>query len=190
MNQKEIWKPIKGYEGYYEISNRGRVKSLERDIWNGHNYYKSKEIIMKPAPNSDGYPQIPLCMNGKSTSIAIHRLVAIAFIPNPNNLPMVNHKDGDKTNNLPYNLEWCTNRDNIIHGFRILGRRPSHLGKFGYDNHLSKEVIQLDLNGNEINRFGSTREVERETGFQHSNISACCIGKRHTSYGYRWKYAD
>ena len=104
----EIWKNIQGYEGLYQISNLGRVKSL----------HYNKEKILKPNKYGAGYYGVALSKNNKHKRYSIHRLVAIAFIPNPNNLPQVNHKDEDKTNNRVDNLEWCTNEYNMNYGTR------------------------------------------------------------------------
>ena len=105
----EIWKPVLNYEGYYEVSNCGNVRSIDRIITdiNGNAYhYKSKQL--KPGKNKDGYLQVGISKNGKTNSYYIHILVAIAFIPNVDNKPTVNHKDGIKTNNCIENLEWVT----------------------------------------------------------------------------------
>ena len=115
---KEIWKDIQGYEGLYQISNLGRIKSLERMIITSNNITKKiSEKILKPCLRKNGYYSIVLQKNNKSKYYTIHRLVAKEFIPNPNNLPQVNHKDGNKLNNNINNLEWCTNSDNTQHGY-------------------------------------------------------------------------
>ncbi|RFZ78320.1 endonuclease [Lacrimispora amygdalina] len=117
MKNKEVWKPIFGYEDLYEISNYGRVKSIERLVKsNNNNFRLQKESIRKPTVNNRGYFSIRLCKNGKYKAQFIHRLVAIAFIDNPNNLPEVNHKDEDKKNNRVENLEWCTRKYNMNYG--------------------------------------------------------------------------
>lgn len=113
----EIWKDIKGFEGHYQVSNLGRVKSLSRYM-----NHKSgglsllKERILKPATNRKGYKIVVLCLNCKEYKFTVHRLVAKTFIPNPNNYPMINHKDEDKTNNCVDNLEWCDNKYNQNYG--------------------------------------------------------------------------
>ena len=110
---KEIWKDIENYDGIYQISNFGRVKSLSRQTKSG----KYKEIIKKPSLAGRGYYRLALCKNGKPKYYYIHRLVAKAFIPNPNNLPLVNHKDENKLNNNVNNLEWCDSEYNMNYGF-------------------------------------------------------------------------
>lgn len=164
----EIWKNIPEYNGLYQVSNMGRVKSLN---------YKGtgKEKILKPATNKEGYLRVGLCKDGKRKRFRIHRLVAIHFIPNPNNLPEVNHIDENKTNNCVENLEWCDRVYNINHGTRT--------------QRCSIPIVQLDPTTNKvIDAYPSTYEAERLGGFDHGNITFCCQGKRNTHGGYRWMY--
>ena len=109
----EEWRPIEGYEGLYEVSNTGRVRSLDRYCYRLH-----KGKVLSPAKDTDGYLQVVLHCNGKQHQRKVHRLVAQAFIENPDNLPEVNHKDEDKTNNRVDNLEWCDRSYNINYGSR------------------------------------------------------------------------
>lgn len=128
---KEIWKDIQGYEGYYQISNYGNVKSLERIVCRKDGVVQvRKERIMSKRVSTDGYYMAKLNVNNCSKSIAIHRLVAMHFIPNPNNLPEVNHKDCDRTNNRVDNLEWCTHLDNIKYSWA----KGHYKGRFGEAN--------------------------------------------------------
>lgn len=123
---KEIWKDIEGYEGLYQISNTGKVKSLKRK-------YKTKkcdEIIKSPSLASRGYFRLPLCKEGKVKYFYIHRLVAQAFIPNPENLPQVNHKDENKLNNNVTNLEWCTHTYNMNYGNINIKRYLSNASRY------------------------------------------------------------
>lgn len=117
---QEIWKDIPGYEGFYQVSNHGRVKSLARKNAVGHNL---KEKVLSSSGTT--YIHVALCKNGNKFPIGMHQLVAKAFIPNPNNLPFINHIDSDPTNNHVSNLEWCTPQHNVIHGFKAGGRLPS-----------------------------------------------------------------
>ena len=112
----EIWKDIEGYEGYYQVSNMGSVQSLNRTCTNKNNKIMTfKGKILKPQNDRCGYLCVLLSLNGIKRNFKIHRLVAQAFIDNSNNKPCVNHKDGNKTNNMVYNLEWCTQQENIHH---------------------------------------------------------------------------
>lgn len=182
---EEIWKEIKGYPNY-QVSNMGRVKSLGKSkTW-------KTERIRKAKIGSNGYISIDLWKNGKEKRFSVHRLVAEAFIPNPNNLPQVNHKDENKQNNCAENLEWCSAEYNInygTHNERVLEHlyKPM-LGKFGKLHPNSKPIYQFSLEGNLIKMFESTREVERELGYRNSNISTCARGKSKTAYGFIWKY--
>lgn len=162
------WKDIKNYEGVYQINNIGQVKSLKRNI------------ILKPKINRQGYYEYQLYKKGeKSTTISAHRLVAIHFIPNPFNLPVVNHIDGDKTNNKVENLEWCT---------------YSHNNKHAYDTGLNKtkSVIKMDMNENFIKKYKSIKEACLDIGMATSssgNIIKVCKGEKESSGGFKWKYS-
>ena len=117
---QEIWKDIKNYEGLYQVSNLGRVKSVERKVWCERNksFKVLKERILKLWKSNCGYLRVVLCIDSKTRYHSIHRLVAEAFIPNPDSLPQVNHKDEDKTNNRIENLEWCSGEYNRNYGTR------------------------------------------------------------------------
>lgn len=169
----EIWKDIPGYEGLYQVSNLGNVRSL--------NYNKTGEIkLLKPFTSHNGYRIVSLSNNGKLKGYTIHRLVANAFIPNPNNLPQVNHIDENKTNNRTDNLEWCTQAYNNTYG--------THTKRVSKSN--SIPVAQYDKNGILINTYLGAADAEKHTGFAHQDISKCCRGiKWHkTVGGYIWKY--
>ena len=175
---EEIWKDVVGYEGLYMVSNMGRIKSL--------NYNKTgKEKLLKGHIKRNGYIQYVLS-NGKSKSILAHRLVAKAFIPNPNNLPEVNHINECKTDNRVENLEWCSKSYNSSWGTRT--KRLSKRLTNRID--LSKPVLQFDLQGNFIKEWISSAEVKRQLGFDPSHIRDCCKGILKTSRGYKWKFKD
>lgn len=165
--KKEYWKPVVGYEGHYQVSNFGRVKSIKF----------GKEIILKQKQYMDGYYYVGLSKNGIVKSYYVHRLVAEAFLPNPDNLPCVNHKDECKTNNIASNLEWCDNKYNNSYGTR--NERVAEK--------LSKTVLQYDLEGNFIKEWKSVTECGRN-GFIQSDICKCCNGKLKTHKGFIWKY--
>lgn len=135
---EEIWKPIKGYEGLYEVSNLGRVKSLPKRA----GFSVRKEFIKSIFSDKEGYLKVDLC-NGRGKQMYVHRLVADAFIPNCDNKPMVNHIDGNKQNNSVENLEWCTCQENTIHAFN-LGLRSGMKGEKNpmYGKHHSEETLQ------------------------------------------------
>ena len=183
----EIWKDIKDYEGLYQVSNWGRVKSLN---YNG----TGKQRLMTPVKTKKGYLLVHLSKNGESKTCRVHRLVAEAFLENPDNLPEVNHKDEDKTNNFVFlnedgtvnkkksNLEWKNHIDNCNHG-----TRNERVAKANTNGKCSKKVLQLSLTGELICEYPSTRECERN-GFDQSAVCRCCNGKRKSHKGFRWEY--
>lgn len=185
----EIWKDIEGWEGYYQISNLGRVKSIERKV----KFLSCKEKPSKLKVDKSilrqwlghGYPQISLYKDCKGKNYSTHRLLAKAFISNPENKPHINHKDGIRHHLEISNLEWCTPKENHIHKYEVLGYVSK--GRKGKLSSCSKKVGQYDLSGNLIKIWDSQGEIERELGFEQANISACCRGKQRTSCGFKWK---
>lgn len=185
----EIWKDIEGYEDRYQVSNFGRVKSLPRthDISrenNGSFTYHRKEKVLTPRIDKYGYLHVNLYDNEQRMKRhPVHRLVAAAFVPNPENLPTVNHKDEDKMNNCEWNLEWMSVSDNNHHGTR--GHRA------GLANaRKRKAVVQLDMDGREVNRFVSLNEASRVTGISLGAIGKCVKGEHQSAGGYRWRYLE
>ena len=178
----ETWKEIAGYEGLYEVSDLGRVKSL------GNNKSR-KEKILKPQKECSGYLQIGLYKDGHGKMLKIHRLVAEAFIPNTQGFNTVNHKDEDKTNNTVSNLEWMSLKDNLNYGTRNK-RAGEAISKANINNPmLSKKVQMLDKSTGELlDVYPSTMEAWRVTGIAYQNISQCCNGKRKSAGGYIWRY--
>lgn len=173
---KEMWRPIKGYEGKYEISSSGRVKSITGWKNVGNEIYKPQGIIMKQGINRE-YKKIDLCKHGKHTTYKVHRLVAEAFVPNPNNYPQINHKDEDPFNNHATNLEWCTQEYNINYGTRV--RRIT--------KKISKKVGQYTLDGKLVKVWKSTHDAGRH-GYHQGHVWACCRGKAKTHAGYKWHF--
>lgn len=154
---------IENYENY-EVRPNGEVINTKTGR------------VLKGQKNSSGYMQVCLCKNGKQKTFKVHRLVAEAFIPNPDNLLEINHRDEDKTNNTVENLEWCTRKYNNNYGTRI--------------KRVSKQVLQLRKDGSLVRVWPSTNEIQRQLHFDSGFISACCRGKYHTAYGYKWCYAN
>ena len=180
----EIWKDIIGFEGLYKISNLGRVKSLGKG--KSTNPLNCVEKIMKNGLSKRGYEKIKLMKDGSYYYHSIHRLVAINFIDNPENKPQVNHIDGNKSNNKVSNLEWNTPKENIQHSFD----NGLNIQRVGKDSPCSKQVFQLDLDGNILKEWGSINEIKRELGYNSTGISRCCrkMPKYNTAYGYKWEY--
>lgn len=187
---KEEWKDIKGYEGLYQVSNMGRVKSLDRYRKNGideNNICFIKGKILSPAKQKDsGYMFVSLSKNRKTKGFRVHRLVAEAFIPNPNKYKCVNHKDENKQNNKVDNLEWCTYKYNLNYGTKIDRYKKTMRLNYG------RQINQYDLQGNFIKKWNSVIEAEEYLNKKRASVGicSCCKGRLKKSYGYRWEYAD
>lgn len=162
---EEIWKDIPGYEGLYKVSSFGNVFSLRCNR------------CLKQHPVNGGYLLVPLSSDKRKLWL-VHRLVAIAFIPNPDNLPEVNHKDENTTNNCVKNLEWCTRKYNAHYGTALQRMAATN----------SKPVEQLKA-GKVVKKYESIKAAGEECGFDRGNISKCCTGKSRTYKGYEWRFA-
>ena len=194
MSATEQWKDIIGYEGLYQISSYGRVKSLPRKGCKGQ--------IVKPSFTNSGYQQTHLCKNGKAVTKMVHRIVAIHFIYNPDNLPEVNHINECKTDNRVENLEWCTRLQNVRHGTGVKRMAKAHNYKESAiksaQNHdykaiarkRAKPVLQYSKDGKFIKRWDSLRDITRELGYSCGNLSGACNGKFKYRYGYAWKFEE
>lgn len=165
MNNNEVWRDIPNFEGLYQVSNIGRVKSL------GNKRNHKEEMILKPSINIYGYYHISLNKKNKRYSYCVHRLVALAFLENPYNLKTVNHIDKNKLNNNVENLEYMSIGDNVRYS-------------------LNKPVLKMDLQGNLIEEYPSINEAGRRCNVFYQNIYKCCKGKRLTAGGYRWRYKN
>lgn len=183
---KEEWRPCKGYEGFYEVSNTGQVRSIA--VYS----YKYKRVIKRKSPKlkaqettREGYKRVLLSIYGVHSHCAVHRLVASAFIPNPEDLPCVNHKDEVTGNNNADNLEWCTWEYNSNYG--TLPRRISKRMLTDHPN--AKAVFQYKLDGSFVTAYRSCSEASRCLGTVSADmIGRCCRGQAKTAGGYVFKY--
>lgn len=196
--REEIWKDVKGYEGLYQVSNLGRLRSLDR-------YVRHKKIgstrllkgkIMSPTiSKSTGYLVTILYRKGKGSQVTVHRLVAETFLPNPTEKPEVNHINGIRDDDRAENLEWVNRSENQLHAYRVLNRKckvPKKEQRQQYLDESSKKVIQYEIQiiVKEKARYNSIREAERQTGIVHTSISKCCRHKQEKAGGYIWRYGN
>lgn len=183
----EIWKEVKGYEGFYEVSNLGNVRSMA--VYS----YKYKQVLRRKTPRmrvqettKDGYKRVLLCLYGKHKKWAVHRLVAQAFIPNDKGLPCVNHKDENTANNRAENLEWCDWSYNSNYG--TLPKRISE--RLSIHHPTAKVVNQYDVDGTFIAAYPSLKAASRKLGTVSADmIGRACAGKAKTAAGFKWSFA-
>lgn len=174
----EVWRPIPGWEGLYEASSMGQIRSLprltrRREGSNNNAKYLYNGAVLKPYKNRKGYPIVKLYYDGREKTYPVHRLVALAFIPNTNGLPMVNHKNEVKSDNRVDNLEWCDSKYNRNYG--------SGLFRFW-------KPVKCILASGEERIFNSIKEAAIQTGVFQQNIVACCKGRVNKAGGYKWQY--
>ena len=194
---EEIWKDIEGYEGYYQVSNLGRVKSLGFDKW-----HKGK-VLKQSFDGKGNYLFVGLHKNGKTKQRNVHRLVAETFIPNPDNLPCVNHINEVKTDNRAINLEWCTieynsnygnAKKNMIDSRRKnndqeeINRKIKETKRKNGSLSCEKPVAQYTMGGTLVSTYDSATDAERKTGISRGGIQRCCIGKYSQAKGFIWRY--
>ncbi len=190
-SMKEEWRDIKGYEGKYQVSNLGNVRSM--------NYHRKEGCVRLLIPNEsneNGYPYVILAKEkGKYKSLKIHRLVAEAFIPNPQNKPVVNHKDGNKKNNCVSNLEWMTILENNLHAYHVLNKHPMRGYKFD-KNKNSKKVAQYYVSEEGytylLATYVSVKAAALINNLKDTSITQCCKGNKMYGQvgGYIWKYVE
>lgn len=178
VQTEEVWKDVLGYDGLYQVSNKGQVKSMYFHSQKGKgNNLKENPKILTPGVDSYGYNIVSLCNGDTKKTFTVHRLVAETFIPNPDNLPCINHKDEDKQNNCVENLEWCTVEYNNSYGTK--GERTAQT--------LKKKVYQYDQEMNFIAVYDGAIDAEKETGVSRSSICLCIKGRTKTAGGFIWK---
>lgn len=181
-NSIEIWKDIEGYEGMYQVSNMGRVRALDRVKPNSGGQI-AKGHILPQSDNGHGYRFVSLWKFNKGRRFYVHRLVASAFIPNPNNFPIINHKDENKSNNRYENLEWCTQKYNINYGNHMKRLKESYIA-----NGNNRPIDVYDKNGAFLKTFDCSNEVCKELGVHRRGLYLVCQGVAKSYKGYRFAF--
>lgn len=185
QDTEEIWKDVVGYEGLYQVSSFGQIKSLPR------NGTPSKQEKILSTQLSKGYPTLKLCKNNIPIRYTVHRLMGFAFMMDSYfEGAVINHKNGIPTDNRISNLEWCTPKQNTQHAWDngLCKSARYWLGKTGDKNHTSKPILQFDKDLNFIREYVSATFAAKENGFSRQNISRCCSGTRPSSNGFIWKH--
>lgn len=182
-----MWKDIIGYENHYQVNELGQIRTLKNSSMR-----KAGTILKSQINNKNGYVYQMLYDNGKKKLLKVHRIVAMAFLSNPNNLQQVNHKDGNKQNNCVSNLEWCEQSYNMKHAYKYGLQKPSEKQRktiIRLNKSKQKKVYQLK-NGKIINIFSGISEASRQTNIPISCISRCCNLERKSTYGFEWRFAN
>ena len=182
---EEIWKDIDGYEGLYQVSSLGNVRSLN---YGGRGYTG----LLTPKCNNRGRLWVELKNGGIKKTAQIHRLVGATFIPNPGKLPQINHKDENPKNNVVENLEWCTASYNTRYSVDRHPERYKRGGGHGHRawKHGDVKIVQLSESGEVVRIWAGTPEIIKNTKWRTSSITSCCFGKRKTAYGFKWQFAS
>lgn len=183
----EEWRPVVGYEGLYEVSDRGNVRSLDMRLKCKNNSFRIKKgVQLKPYIDEDGYCRVGLHNIEKSETKGVHRLVAEAFIPNPDNKPQVDHINGVRNDNRVENLRWFTLKEN-----NSTDLAKSRKSKAAFERSDNKKIVyQYTLDGEFVAKYNSTMEMERKNGFKRQSICRCCNKKQKTAYNYKWSYNE
>jgi hypothetical protein len=185
----EHFMPIPDYEGLYEVSNTGRIKSLARTVSIGLGRKQSKpNLYKKQHIGIHGYYSTGLSNGGKTKTVLVHRIVAEAFLPNPQGFRCVNHKDGNKLNNNLDNLEWCSHSQNEIHAYETGLKKGAWFGRRGSAHPRARTVKQLSLSGQLIRLWDSMTEAATQLGIRSIGISSVCAGYDKTYKGFKWEY--
>ncbi len=181
--KNEVWRPVDGFEGYYEVSNYGRVRSIKRIVTIKNRWHDIQRryggTITRGHIDNNGYMAICLQADGRKKYTKVHILVAKAFIENPSNYHQVNHKDENKSNNCVENLEWCTAKYNSNYGTKIKRQAEKW----------SRKVNMLK-DGKIVSTFPSLKEAGERMNINYKNIQSVCAGHRKTAGGYNWEYAE
>lgn len=189
--QEEIWKDIPGFEGRYQVSSFGRIKSLPRKVKSGRTYRYVKEHILSCRYDCRGYARVCIRIHPKKYWFSVHRLVAEIFIPNPNNYPVVNHIDNNPRNNCANNLEWCTQSYNVKHAYNCGRAKPNIIRNRNGKKIAEKiPVCQYTMLGDFIEKFDSIKEASLKTNTSAKGISLCCKNTQKISNNYIWRYAN
>ena len=205
--ENEIWKDVvykakselRDYTGIYQVSNLGNVRGVDRKIVysNGCVHKYPGQMLLKRKRPTDGYYDVRLYKGGRAYSVMVHKLVAYAFVPNPNNYPVIDHINTNKEDNRAENLRWVTITGNLTNPLTMAKRLPGieTANKRRLQTQIDRKrktaehiTLQCDLDGNFIREFRSTMEVFRELGYSATAIARCCRGVRPTAFGYKWKY--